>query len=805
MSRTIRTIPVFIALAFFSLPSTLRAAGAETGTMVIPVDLSGSVSFRTIEDGGDWQTIAQEGSGTFKIPGKPMLPARTLRIALPPGARVTSVDIERIDPSPIPGSYRIHPAPKMMPLIDADRPSKRMEALAAEWRENFDECYGSDRPWPEVAGRLVGSGTLRKYAYAAVSLYPFRYHPASGRLVRYASARVTIHYDIPSPGSLEAERLNKQLIDTVVDKRAEGLFVNYDDVKALYSLGGIDLEGSREAYDYVIVTTPALRGAVEASEFIAWKEWLGYRLRTVLTTDPEIAGQPGRDLAEQIRTFLRNTWASWGIEYLLLVGDYAAIPMRYCYPDSTNHWNNAGVPNAESGEVPTDAYYADLSAEDDLSWDLDGDGFYGEFGQDAPDLLAEVYVGRIPTNDLSRITYTLDKLAAYEQDTGSWKRSALHAGAIWYFTNEDRLGYELYDGATCMDMIETNLMDGWTITHYSERAGLEKSTFVWDPLTEHDFIGSWRNGEYGVVNWGAHGWSNSAARKIWYWDDGDGVPETGNPNEMMWLDFINTSSNLDDDHPSVFFAISCVIGYPEPNAWGNIGIDLLTKPGNGASIGSLGATRITWGASGWPDNPGGAESMCFEFNRHLIGGPAGPEPVGDALYDSKWYCTQNYGFYHYAEYWNQFNYNLYGDPALVREGIAVQIFDDTGAEFTVINGTWPTRDHPDAVNGSTRYTAPDPGARAGWRIDGAVEPGEYDVYVWKFEHALSHLMAEEAPYRVVHRDGSSDWIPVDQSAPGNEWICLGRFAFDDSRPQGVMVAGSPGGHVLADAVKLVRR
>jgi hypothetical protein len=54
----------------------------------------------------------------------------------------------------------------------------------------------------------------------------------------------------------------------------------------------------------------------------------------------------------------------------------------------------------------------------------------------------------------------------------------------------------------------------------------------------------------------------------------------------------------------------------------------------------------------------------------MINGPSGPEKVGDAVYDSKFFCNQNYGFAHYAEYWNMVTYNLYGDPALVREGIA---------------------------------------------------------------------------------------------------------------------------------------
>ena len=67
--------------------------------------------------------------------------------------------------------------------------------------------------------------------------------------------------------------------------------------------------------------------------------------------------------------------------------------MRTCYPDPTNH--------APDGihDIPTDYYYADLTG----NWDYDGDGFYGERGQDTVDFTPEVIVGRIPTDGSSAV------------------------------------------------------------------------------------------------------------------------------------------------------------------------------------------------------------------------------------------------------------------------------------------------------------------------------------------------------------------------------------------------------------------
>lgn len=632
------------------------SAGLKADDITLTVNAG---DYRIIdEDRG--QRVEVEDFGYLAEPGKPLLPARDFLIALPPGAVVRSVDVRGINARQLPGTYQIIPSPPILPLVDPHLYQKPIEEMQRQWQRNNEMVYSSDQAYPKVRGKLRSSGTLRKYSYASVSFYPFDYHPLSGELIYYNSARVTINYDLPSPGSVEAQRVEKLKRDTVADERAARLFVNFEQVRGSYQFIGSRSEDRQDIYNYVIITTGDLLSAIASSDFLDWKASLGYNTRIVLTTDTEITSQPGRDLAEQIRNFLIGYYGSWGIEYVLMVGDYATIPMRYCYPDPDNHANGAGDPSTWpwSGDVPTDYYYADLSNPDNISWDSDGDGFCGEYGQDSPDFLADVYVGRIPTNNTTRITYTLDKLVAFEQDAGDWKNRALHAGAIAYFANEDYSGRELMDGAVLINQIETDIMSGWTISHYSEQEGLAPSAYPWSALSEAAFIGDWRNGQYGVVNWYAHGWSSNVARKVWSWDDGDGVPES---NEMWWPNFVSIYSNLDDDYPSIVFALSCMVGYPEPNAWGNLGIDLLTNPSFGASAGIVSGTRVVWVSTG------GGELHCYEFNRYLINGPEGPEKVGEALYDSKFYLSQTYNWDHYAEYWDLFTFNLYGDPALVRE------------------------------------------------------------------------------------------------------------------------------------------
>jgi hypothetical protein len=426
----------------------------------------------------------------------------------------------------------------------------------------------------------------------------------------------------------------------------------------------IERVNSYQIFDYVIITTEELFSSITSSLFLDWKEFIGYNVKIVNITDSEISTQSGLDLEEKIRNFLRSYYLEWGINYVLFVADHETIPMRYCYPDPTNH--RFDVFDIYSGEVPTDYYYADLSSNDSDSWDMDGDGYHGEYGDDLPDFYPEVYVGRIPTAVKSKITYTLDKLVTFEQDTGDWKQNALHAGAFFWFENEDNSGNPVMDGARLSYHIEKDLMAGWNVSRYSEQEGLEISIYDWPALNETAFISDWRNGKYSIVNWQGHGWVNGVSRKVWASDDGDGVPEAP---EMDWISFCNLNSNLDDDYPSIVTAESCYIGCPEHATGGNIGIDLLTDPSLGASVGVVASARSPYGSFNWPNNPGGSDQILYDFNRFMINDS---KKVGEAFYDSKYNCNNLYGWNNYFEYNDMFTFNLFGDPSLKLEGISLE-------------------------------------------------------------------------------------------------------------------------------------
>ncbi|MBD3169449.1 MAG: hypothetical protein GF307_08195, partial [candidate division Zixibacteria bacterium] len=513
---------------------------------------------------GNYNIVDQDGKQVIEmndfdflmVPGKPMLPAKLCLIALPPGAVVESVDVRGFNEITLQGTYNIKPTPPVIPLSAPSLFPEEHRQLKQKYIQNNESVYKSNNPYPAMRGKLTGKGTLRKYSYVSTAFYPFDYYPQTGKLTLYRSAEILINYNLPPPGSEEFARAELLKHDTAAYERASRIFINFPEIEQLYQPGESSMAVPLEDHDYVIITTEQLYDAIISTGFVPWKSSLGYDLKIVFTSDDEIASQPGGDLAERIRNFLRDYYVSWGIEYVLIVGDCASIPMRYCYPDPYNHTYYPYDPFNFGGEVPTDYYYADLSYTDTESWDSDGDGYYGEYEEDTPDFLAEVYVGRIPTNVPGRIEYALNKITAFEQDRGTWKDNALHAGSILFFANQNYSGYPKVDGADYMHHIENDLMPGWTIDHYAEKQGLEISDYDWPAISEIAFIDSWRNGQYAVVNWAGHGAANGVVRSVWAWDDGDGVPESPEIN-MPYL--INMDSNLDDDYPSIVFALSCLV------------------------------------------------------------------------------------------------------------------------------------------------------------------------------------------------------------------------------------------------------
>jgi hypothetical protein len=175
---------------------------------------------------------------------------------------------------------------------------------------------------------------------------------------------------------------------------------------------------------YVIVTSRALHVAFQP--LADWRRTQGlsvgiFDIEDVLATYDGRRPAGGSDDATRLRNFLidaHNTWeeSAHPLRYVLLAGDSEVIPARAVFV-------RAGIyETSDSQPLVSDAYFAGL----DGDWDADRDGLYGEgavsgggtgeAGEEA-DLHAELFVGRVPINELSS--------APVDQEAQNWVAKVL--------------------------------------------------------------------------------------------------------------------------------------------------------------------------------------------------------------------------------------------------------------------------------------------------------------------------------------------------------------------------------------------
>ena len=171
-------------------------------------------------------TIKMEGYNYLSEPGKPMLPFKNILIALPPDSIVESVNVKGLNIRQVPGFFKIGPASKIFPTSSVFGCEKYLEEIDKEWNENYELTYFIDKPYPDIAGELIGQGTYHKISYVSLSVYPFVYHPVSCKLFVYNSAEIEINYL-----NKKSENLRYNLN---IDKKASELFINYESIKHLY-------------------------------------------------------------------------------------------------------------------------------------------------------------------------------------------------------------------------------------------------------------------------------------------------------------------------------------------------------------------------------------------------------------------------------------------------------------------------------------------------------------------------------------------------------------------------------------------
>ena len=330
----------------------------------------------------------------------------------------------------------------------------------------------------------------------------------------------------------------------------------------------------------LIVTTSAIAaGSQQLGAFAAAKRQRG--MRVAIATEADYGGAEERGVARavRIREWLRSQYFDYG--FLLLVGDpstqYGDVPMLKVRPRHDLENACGGIDCETSG---TDAFYANPNG----SWDLDGNGWYGEHGvDDGPgglDLWPELTVGRIPVyfGEVAELDRTLERLMAYMNADPAqleYRRRILFAKSFVFFKGEIFFPLtppieENVDTAVTSEWFIRNHLPperGVGYTRLYERDGHVQSQFPSEgALTEESFIAEWKKG-YGMIWWGGHGAPTSVARTVW--TDDPNANDAADDAELASLTLIKTedAAQLEGTPGGFVVATSCYVGRIEvPNA-----------------------------------------------------------------------------------------------------------------------------------------------------------------------------------------------------------------------------------------------
>jgi hypothetical protein len=578
--------------------------------------------------------------------GAPALPCRVITIALPPGAVLETVDFR--------GAWRelgvvvIPPAQPPLPLSYG----AATEEVLEQFGRASEMYYRSEEIYPASHGSVISTGGLRKYMLVTVACNHFAYNAVSSMLYCTENITVELYYTVPLPSSERAIYWNSLIDDITFDPIAKELIYNWSDAQIWYHT-----DEPERANGYCIIIPSAIQNTVDA--LVQHRQSQGYEVNIVTKQyiDANVAGVDG---PHKLRNYLRANMAD--IEYVLLVGFSTDMPWRNLVP--FNNDPNSPYNHPDYSPIPSDLYLAELTDPDSISWNSDGDLYYGEvftanfqpLGEDNPDYHADVHLGRIPFSDPGIIEDICAKMIAFDTNTDvGYKTASLLTGALYYYANENYTGNARMDGANYCEqlLIDSVLARANAVTLY-EKGGLRPSTLsCTDSLTQDNHIAYWQN--KGIMYECHHGNVPVYARKLWAWDDGDSVPETP---EITWPTsfYITNVYSLDNDHPSTCFLRSCLCGKPEETG---LGAMLLYR--GGSSV--ISSSRISWSSSA---DPGG---IPYHFYDRLLQDTLISNGIIGTAYDvARNDFMSNTGFWLPA-----YHYNLFGDPALRQFGQSVSI------------------------------------------------------------------------------------------------------------------------------------
>ncbi len=654
-AEKMRTLRNFLVISSVLLAIFVLAGGDVSATVqkTLTYTLS-QLSFSQIEG---YDFVSLPSCIHMGTPGEPALPVRTFRFAIPKDTRVAGFNITVLDSEEVEGTYLIYPAQEPIILDGSPLPDFVPPDTA---------IYNSSEPFPGVTLRSGYEGYFAGTKIANVHFYPLQYIPADGKLFLYTSISFTLELETAEDWSLPIERRTQYTHDFYTSMTQE--MVENPEQVALFGPTP-QIVSANAVWACVIITSDSL--AASFQPLADWNTRRGMRT-TMVDLDSIYQYWPGVDNPQRIRNFIGDQ-VSFGTEHILLAGDPANVPARRSAVGCHLYFYYNGAPT-----MRTDQYYAAL----DGTWDLDGDGWYGDwcgvvdtvngwprYEAHFIDYYADLCVGRASVSNKEEAEVFVNKVLTYQQSPpldyaekqflllGAY----LHTGCVSGGLFKDSVVVDLPGEPSCRRLYEDI---------YTPCGG----TFSFDQINHAQAVRELKEGYY-LTNHAGHGWWGKIS-----------VEPAPNTHQFLTTTDIDTLNN--GLRYGLFFSFSCmsaaldtaiwckcdhstpddndIISVIMPEYTACFGKHWLTNPQGGgvAYIGNSGAGIIKRGRlvfsslldklffSTLFQNPSNSVGWTLQQTKNLypLHDPADPSEEGQNSFPLDVYCLQSL--------------NLLGDPTM---------------------------------------------------------------------------------------------------------------------------------------------
>jgi hypothetical protein len=372
----------------------------------------------------------------------------------------------------------------------------------------------------------------------------------------------------------------------------------------------------------------------------------------LMTTDKIYEEYDGRDSAEKIKIFIRDSIESYGVKYVLLIGGRKGQTFSWFIPPRYSNVDDGFMHK----QFLSDLYFSDIYNDngDFEDWDSNCNGIFADWYSDSQyphdnmDLKPDVALGRLSCRNEKEVESVVDKIIYYEDNAfgESWFNNALFIGGD---TNPGKGEPFPFEGeADCKYTIQ--FFEDFDVTEL----------YVSDDTlgSYHDFISSFNKGN-GFVLFHGHGLQDglfthtSEGEQLMVFDNrylsrlnNDGmypIMVVGccltTEFDVGILNFVTILNNLKQHHYFLNFKYECV---SECLAWN------MVKKVDGGTIAFLGDSSTSWGQAGDINNDGIPDSvkdgytsgLCAEFFRII--GEEKIDILGDVYVNTLINVIENY-------------------------------------------------------------------------------------------------------------------------------------------------------------------